>query len=87
MKFVSGIFLSVPGTSSLMGMLAKWSGSANSDCNKWIEQRLRSPRFIELRKNKFRISENVLLFIGRKTHLEAIFISRSGSTVSRAVTK
>lgn len=84
MKFVSGTFLSLPGTSSLIGMLAKWSGSASSDCNKWIEHRLRSPRFIELRKYH---PVQLKCVIGHKTHLEAIFISRSGKTVSRAVTK
>lgn len=48
LKFVRGTFLSVPGTSSLIGMLAKWSGRASNDCNKWIAHRLKSPRFIEL---------------------------------------
>ena len=83
MKFVSGTFLSVPGTSSLIGMLAKWSGSASSDCSRWMEQRLRSPRFIELRQYLWS-REHVKT---KKTHLEAIFISLSGRTVSSAVTR
>ena len=67
-----------------MGMLAKWSGSASSDCSRWMEHRRKSPRLIVLKYINY---NQLLAILNLNIYLEAIFISRSGRTVSSAVTR
>ena len=55
LKLVSGTLLSAPGTSSLMGMLAKCSGRPSRDWSRWMEFLLRSPRLMELRRLRYNV--------------------------------